>query len=325
MGLGVEHDRPFQILEGMIVCVAVVFVLLGTYARSFGDTANSRLATVLSLTEHGTWYIDWPLGEAPNYFEQRTIDKVMVKGRLLSSKPPILPLLMTGEYVVMNRLLGWELLEEGDRGRIIRWMSMTLIGGAYLGALVFFMKTLRLFDIEGLARVVLVFSLAFGTQLWGYGSNINNHVPGAGALVVALYFALGLGSGRLEARAWRFALFGFFGGLAPTLDLPAAIFVAVAGFFVLARHPRLTLLFVLPAAAIPIGVQTGILLAVTGSPLPVQLHPEAYLYEASYWRNPRGIDALNEPKAAYLFHMTFGRCGLFSLYPILLAGMAGAV
>ena len=44
-----------------------------------------------------------------------------------------------------------------------------------------------------------------------------------------------------------------------------------------------------------------------------------------YWRHPRGIDALNEPKLTYLFHMTLGRCGLFSLYPVLLVGAFSAV
>jgi hypothetical protein len=52
---------------------------------------------------------------------------------------------------------------------------------------------------------------------------------------------------------------------------------------------------------------------------------ELYLYEGSYWRNPLGIDALNEPKGTYLFHMTFGRFGTFLLFPVLTLGLAGAV
>ena len=74
-----------------------------------GTSATSRLATVWSLTRHHTFYIDRPAGEAPNPFEQRTVDKAMANGRLISTKPPILPLLMTGEYIVMRKLLGWQL------------------------------------------------------------------------------------------------------------------------------------------------------------------------------------------------------------------------
>ena len=42
----------------LIIIMAIMFVLLGAYAKSFGDAANSRLATVLSLTQHGSFYID---------------------------------------------------------------------------------------------------------------------------------------------------------------------------------------------------------------------------------------------------------------------------
>ncbi len=320
-----DHDKSFRILEDLIVYIAVVFVLLGTYARSFGDTANSRLATVWGLTKHGTWFIDRPLDERPNPFEQRTIDKVMVDGRLLSSKPPMLPLLMTAEYIGLNKLVGWDLDDEKDTNQIIRIMSMTLIGGAYLCAVVFSLKILRWFVTDPLTRVILLFALGFCTQLWGYGTNINNHVPAAGMLVVALYFALGLLSGRLPPAPWRFFIFGLTAGLVPTLDLPAVVFVFLAGLYLLARFPRQTLLWAGLGVAIPLGVHFAIMIAVTGGPLPVQVRKELYLYESSYWRHPRGIDALNEPKWTYLFHMTFGRCGLFSLYPVLLVGLAAAL
>lgn len=320
-----EQTRPFDILESLILSIAAVFVVWGTYGHSLGDTADSRLATVLSLTQDGTWYIDRPAEQEPNRFEQRTIDKVMVNGHLISSKPPMLPLLMTGEYVALHAVFGWDLLDERGLQQIIRFMSMTLVGGAYLLALLFFAKTLRLFGVDPLTRVVLLFSLAFCTQLWGYGTNINNHEPAAGMLVVALYYALGVGSARLEPKWWRFALFGLTGGLAITMDVPAGIFVLPAGLYLLAKYPRQTLLWTVAAAAVPLVAQSAILWHVTGSPLPVQTRKELYLYEASFWRNPRGIDALNEPKGVYLFHMTFGRCGLFSLYPILFAGVAGGV
>lgn len=321
-----DTRRPHaSAFEYVLIGVAVMFVLLGTYARSFGDTANSRLATVLSLTEHGTWYIDRPEGERANYFESRTIDKVMVNGRMLSSKPPMLPLLMTGEYVVMNKLFGLDLKDPDDHGPIIRYMSMTLIGGSYLLALIFFMKTLVLFVRDDQIRAIALFSLAFGTQLWGYGSNINNHVPGAAMVAVSTYFALGLGSGKLAPRPWRFAVFGLAAGLAPTLDMPAGIFPFIAGLYLLWKFPKQTLSWAAAAATIPLAVHVGIMVSVTGSPLPVQVREDLYLYESSYWRNPRGVDSLSEPKPIYLFHMTFGRTGVFSLYPILFAGIVAAV
>ncbi len=314
-----------RILEMAIVVVAIVFVALGTYGRSFGDTADSRLATVYSLTQFGTWYIDRPLGEEPITFEQRTIDKVMVNGRMLSSKPPMLPLFMTAEYALMQPVFGWSLDEPEDTESIIRFMSMTLIGGAYILALIYFAATLRLFIEDGWTRAFCLLALAFGTQLWAYGTNINNHVPATGLLVMAVYYAVGLGSGKLDPAPRRFFLFGISGGLAAAMDMPAAIFVLVAGIYLVRKLPRPTLIYTSIGAAIPIVVHSAIMIKVTGGVLPVQTRPELYLYEASYWRNPREMDGLNEPKLVYLFHMTFGRKGLFSLYPVTIFGIVAAI
>ena len=328
-----ECARDFLILETGIVVLATVFAVMGASGYLSNDAVNSRLATVYSLTRYGTWQIDRPLdarsqvelGNERSPFEQGTIDKVMIDGRLLSSKPPVLPLLMTVEYVLLNKTLGWSLDDEQQRDRIVRVMSMTLIGGSYIIALVFFLKTLRLFVADPMSRVVVLFCLAFCTQLWGYATHINNHVPAAAMIVVGLYFALGVGTDKLAAARWRFMAFGFCGGLAATFDLPGTIFIALAGLYLLAKHPGRTVAWATLGAAIPIGVHCGSMLAATGSILPVQMRNEAYLYEGSYWRNPQGIDALNEPKGTYLFHMLLGRCGLFSLYPILLAGVAAAI
>lgn len=323
---GIRDDRGgLSIIEWLVISIAAVFVILGTYGRSLGDTANSRLATVLSLTKHGTWYIDRPPGERPNYFEERTIDKVLVKGRLLSSKPPMLPLMMTGEYWLLNKVFGWDLEHRRDRAPIIRTLSMTLIGLSYVVVIVFFAKTLLLFVTDETTRAVALFSLAFGTQLWGYSTHINNHVPAAAMVVISLYLTLTLGRGKKTPKAWRFFFFGLAGGLVPTLDMPAGVFVLIAGLYLLNKFPKQTLTWALLGASIPLATHLAITVSVTGSPLPVQMRGELYMYEAAYWRNPRGIDALNETKATYLFHILVGRSGLFSLFPILLSGVAASL
>ncbi len=320
-----EHVKPFRIAETLVLCLAVVFVIMGTYAKSFGDPAYSRLATVYSLTEDGTWYIDRPLDQEANRFEQGTIDKVQVNGRILSSKPPVLPLLMTGEYVVLRALFGLDLNDPEDTNEIIRLLTMTLVGVPYILTLVFFLKTLYMVVEDPLARLVLFFCAAFCTQLWGYSININNHVPGACLTVIAVYIALGIVLGGQAPTAWRFFAFGFCGGLVPTIDTPATIFVFLAGVALLVKHPGKTLLWTGLGAVVPLGVHAGIMYATTGSPLPVQTREELYLYRGSYWRHPIQIDALNEPKSTYLFHMTVGRNGLFALFPILLVGPAALV
>jgi hypothetical protein len=328
-------DKSLRMLRYMLVSVALMFVVFGTYGQSKADPANSRLATVYALTQYGTFYIDHPVSEPPNPFEQRTIDKVMVKGerigdavhngRLISSKPPVLPLLMTAEYVVMNSVFGLEVTDDEDRVKILYWMALTLVGFSYVLALVFFTKTVGYYVDDELTKLVMLAALAFGTQLWGFSIMLNNHVPAAGMLMVAAYFGLGLGGKKLDPTPLRFVLFGLAGGLVATFDIPGTIFVLFLGLYVLRAYPRQALTWTVGAAALPLGVHVAVMVAVTGSPLPVQMRGETYHFEGAYWRHPRQIDALNEPKLTYLFHMTLGRCGLFSLYPITLIGVAGFV
>ena len=320
-----QYARDFQLLEAGTICVAFMAAILGGVGYSGNDASNSRLATVYSLTQYGTWAIDRPETETPIRFEQDTIDKVMIDGHLLSAKPPMLSLAMTGEYLLLNKVFGLSLDREADLDKILRFMSVTLIGISYFLALLFFTKTLYLFMTDPLLRVVLLFALAFCTQLWGFSTHINNHVPATGMLMASVYWALGIGEGKLAPTPWRFFLFGLTGGLVPTLDPPATIFVLFAGLYLLVKQPARTVCWVTLGATIPIGVHCVAMLASTGSLLPVQSRPALFLYESSYWRNPQGVDALSEPKGTYLFHMTFGRCGLFSLYPVLFTGIVAAI
>lgn len=334
-GVGDSVARRWGYLERLIIVAAALLALWEASDGVKGDHAVSRLASVYSLTAYGSWYIDNPDGSTPNPFESQTIDKVMVRGeiadgvirggRIISSKPPMLPLIMTGEYLVMRSLAGWDLNDEPDLPRIVFVMTLTLVGGAYLLTLVFFCKTMTLLSIRPAVRVYLLIALAFGTQFWGFSGKLSNHVPAAGLLVVAIYFALGLAGGLHAPKPWRFMAFGLAGALTATIDLPMAVFVALAGFPLLIRFPGRTVLWVGVSAGSVLAVHFAIMFSVTGSPLPVQVRKETYFFENAYWRHPMGIDALSEPKLAYLFHILIGRAGIFSLYPVLFAGVAGAV
>lgn len=321
-------------VESCIICIAAAFTILGTYAQPIGEPALSRLATVYSLAKHGTFTIELPAGQPANPFAG-TVDRVMVKGEpvgpgvaggnIVSSKPPVMPLIMTAEYLILHRLLGWDLVNEEDVHAIARFMTITLVGAAYIAALVFLRKTLLLMQIGALARIVSLCAVAFGSQLWGFSVILNNHVPGACMTVLSLYLAVRIAAGPPGKHAFRFFLFGVASGLVVALDMPGAVFPFLAAVFLVLRFPRQTLTWAVLGAAIPLCIHSGVLYAVTGSPMPVQVDKAAYLFETSYWRHPFGIDGLNEPRGTYLFHMTFGRCGLFSLYPVLFCGVAAVI
>jgi len=204
---------------------------------------------------------------------------------------------------------------------VIRILTLTFVSIPFVLTVFLFDRTIALFDVAPLIRHVMTLFLAFGTQLWGFSLSINNHIPAVCCLMLSLYLALGLIYRKWNASPGRFAAFGLAAGLVATIDMPAAVFPAIAGVCLLYHFPRQTLAWGVAAAALPVAVHAGVMMHVTGSPLPVQMHPEMYLHENAYWRHPLGIDGLNEPKGTYLFHMTFGRCGIFILYPVLIAGL----
>ena len=320
-----EAAKPFQVYDYLLILIAVIFAVLAAYPPFLGDSINSRLATVYSLTEQGNFTIAETPGDGTNPFEPGTVDKVQSGDRIISSKPPVLPLLMTGEYLLLRAALGWELKNAADVPAIAYVMTLTFVVAPYFVMLLVFARAMRLVVLDRLSCTVSLAALAFATQLWGYSITFNNHVPAVAMAVLAMYWALGVGQKRLEPHPLRFLGFGLATGLVLTVDLPAAVFPFIGACYLLWKFPAKLLTWGVLGGAIPVAVHALVLWAVTGSPLPVQMHKEMYLYESSYWRFPIGIDALNEPKAIYLFHMTFGRKGIFLLYPILLVGIVGLV
>ena len=319
-----SHRWAFFV-ERVVILSALVAVAAGLGTVILGDSARSRLATVYSLIHDGTWYIDRPASEGPNPFEPGTIDKCSLNGRIISTKPPLMPLAMTAEYAILHHLYGWNLEDTGDLKLLLQIMIASLVILPYFIGLVFFALLLDLLIANPWHRLLPLTILAFFSQLPGFATQLNNHTPAIAMLIVALYIAIGVCSGKLAPAWWRFLGFGVAGALVFALDMPLTIFIAVAGLALVWKHPKQAILWggcgMLPILI----VHFGVMLYVTGSPLPVQMRKELYLYEASAWRNPGGIDALNEPKGTYFFHMTFGRYGIFLLFPILLFGPAGLV
>lgn len=311
------------ILQWVIIFTSTLFVLAGLREVSLNDNVNSRLASAYSLVHYGTWQLDRPVDEPPLYFEQNTVDKVKIGGHVYSTKPPLMPLVMAGEYWLLHTALGWKLEPQAAAKPIIQFMTFTLGIVPHFLTLIFFLGILGFFITDVKQQTLPLFSLAFATQLPGFATTLNNHTTGVFLLVATLYFALGIVLGKRKPSALNFALFGIFGGLTFAIDLPMTIFVAVAGLYLFYFFPKQAIGIALPVMLLPLALHFGIMLYVTGSPLPIQMRESLYLYEGSYWRIPGGMDALNEPKGIYLFHATFGRYGLFLLFPILLTGVWG--
>ncbi len=180
-----------------------------------------------------------------------------------------------------------------------------------------------MFMADARRAAALLLITAYATPLLGYSLQINNHTPAVAALIVALYFGLGLYTGRLNPAGWRFALFGLASAFVFAMDMPVTIFPACMGGMLFLRYPRQSLLWGALGAAPLLLLHFGVMAYITGNPMPVQTRESMYNFRNSYWRNPIGVDGLNESSLVYLFHLSFGRFGTFTLFPVLLLGVVG--
>lgn len=316
----------YDILSYGMVLLAIIPVFLFNPGIVVGETVNSRLATVYALVHHGTWQIDYPPEGTPNPFERLTVDKVQTpSGKLISSKPPLLPLIMAGEYVLMRYFFNWDLSNQHDLRPILQLMIFTLTKIPYVIGVVFLLLLVRLLYPSN-KRVLLVLPLsAYAAPIVGFALQLNNHTPAAAAMCGVLYFGLGMYCRKLTPSPWRCVAFGFLSAFVFVTDIPMAIFPVSLGLLLLLRHPKHFLLWAGVGAAPLLLLHFSLMAFITGSPLPVQTREAMYNFRNSYWRNPMGVDGLNENRIIYLFHMTFGRFGTFLLFPILIYAIPGLI
>jgi hypothetical protein len=133
------------------------------------------------------------------------------------------------------------------------------------------------------------------------------------------------------ASPGAFVSAGFFGAFCACNELPAALFGVLIFAMLLVKAPRATLLWFVPAAAVPCAafLATQRLAFRQWRPVYEEFGTSSYTgYAHSYWNNPLEMDWFNlhpEPYATYLFHMTLGHHGIFTLTPIFLFSLCGAV
>lgn len=174
-----------------------------------------------------------------------------------------------------------------------------------------------------------LFAAGLGTQLLVFCSILNNHTIAAFAVFLAIDALLTIWNSD-EPSAMTFASAGFWASFAACNEMPALALGGVIFLFLLWRRPGLTLRAFLPAALLPGVFFLATLYLATGHFIPIYAEwgTQSYEYEGSYWNTPLEFDWFDkhpEPTWLYVFHMLFGHHGLFSLNPILLFGVLGAL
>jgi hypothetical protein len=173
-----------------------------------------------------------------------------------------------------------------------------------------------------------LFTAALGTLLFAFNPTLNNHTVAAWAAFFSIYLLQTIWAEE-KRSGFRFAAVGLLGAFCACNELPAALFGILLFLILLVRFPRRTLTFFVPAAAIPCAafLITQYLAFGQFKPVYEEFGTKSYNY-GGYWNTPLEMDWFNinpEPPEVYLFHMTLGHHGVFSLSPIFLFSLYGAV
>ena len=316
-----NHSTRYLLIP---ILLAAIFGLAAILTTDSLQSANdrSRWATVWSLAERDTWKIDEIITQ-PGW---DTIDKVRHEDHFYSSKPPLLPWLVSIVYRIVKGTTGWNLLDntQSVTRTILLFVNLIpmLVAMLLLGLLV---------ERHAKSRFTLVFLLitfGFGTFLTTFQTVLNNHLPAAVCLTIAIYAIVKIKVEK-SSSAWWYFLVGLFAALLCTNEIPAAPFGILAFLWLLKENVKKTLLFFVPAALVPLGAFFWLNYDCTGGLRPFYAfygtEKYRYIYKGipSYWKNPSGIDANEESPWSYFFNCTVGHHGIYSLTPVFLLSLVG--
>ena len=225
----------------------------------FSANDRSRWCTIAALAIDGTYQIDKVLELRDPKTKRRTwytIDLVRHRGQdgelhYYSSKPPLLPTLYTGVYLIVRSATGATLMKHTF---FVAKITLIIVNLVPLALLWFIMarKATRDHNSDLWSVVILTLFISFGTFLSTFCNTLNNHLPGAIAAGVSLWCL-----DRIllaERRRWYwFALCGLATSFTAANELPALSWVVIVGGLLLLIDLRRTLLAYLPAL-LPVAV-----------------------------------------------------------------------
>lgn len=258
-----ERRQRWCLYLVLIVCSmgSMVARLMTIQGESYGMdvpylSANdrSRWSTIRALGDQDTFAIDGVL-QSDDGYRWDSIDKVMHPGRdgkphFYSSKPTLLPWLLSYEYLGLKEATGKNL--EDDTFFIVRLM---LLVNQILPMLFFFLIIAAI--VEDLAKTdwtkfFVVATATFGTFLTTFAVTLNNHSYATVSTAITIWALIKIW--RSDNEKWKyFILAGLFSAFAAANDLPALSLVAFAFVVCSMKSLSRTLIAFVPAAALIVG------------------------------------------------------------------------
>ena len=172
----IRLDLKNRIQKAIPLLPYVLLLLLLTKHAANSPNDQSRLATMESLVEQGTFAID------DSTFKD-TVDKIFVNGHFYSGKPPVLSFLGAGFYFILHHVFRLSISDS------LTYYSLTLllVGVPSILMLVFFSKSLAFTRLDPKDRWIITYALGGGTLILSYSVVLNNHTVAASLLCLAFY------------------------------------------------------------------------------------------------------------------------------------------
>ena len=323
----IDPSRPFGVPATIRPVGARRPILLGTlyfaalvpltYIPKVADNVLSRYMTIEAIVEHGTLAVD----RTELFRRSRPVDLVRFGDRHYSDKPPVLAALASPIYAVQV-LAGMHFLPPYPDFFLANLAITGLVVGLSSAmTLVWFRQLLQTVPLRPIVADGLTLTFGFGSPLLTYAVTFNNHGVAAGAITGALAFTV-LERRGSKAKRDRF-LAGLLAGLAAVIDLPAGcLTLAGLGLVQAIRAGSIPRAYALGAAG-PLMVHCWLQSRVTGSPLPAELYPEAFVYPGSFWATPAGTYHEIGARHWFAVELLIGPSGWLTVTPALAFGLAG--
>ncbi len=297
---------------------------------------RSRWATVRALVERGTFEIDEIISDR----RWDSIDIVQHEGRdgklhRYSSKPPLLAVLIAGEYWLIRQVTDKTLeTHPYELGRLILFTVNVIPSLAMFVLLACIVESL---GTTTFGNVLVIGVATMGTLLTSFATVLNNHLPAAICVTITIWTWLRIVAAE-QPKLRDYLLAGVASSFAAVCDLPALSLWAVVGGALLLRSFRMTCGGFLPGTILVAAAFFGTNYAAhdTWKPPYAFRHGDTpaenwyhFEYERngrivkSYWLSPKGIDRGEPWLGTYALHVLVGHHGIFSLSPIWLLSVAG--
>ncbi len=288
------------------------------------NSANdrSRWCTVWSLAEKGTYLIDESRLKIDPVSKQswNTIDLVKHEEHFYSTKPPLLPWLVTQLYKGLRLATGWTL--DTHLLSVTRILLFLINIVPMTIALVLWRGMIAERTSDPFAQLCAMVLLSGGTLLSPFLSVFNNHTVAATSLMIAIWAV-----DRIHREVngkWEFALAGVAFGFCVCNELPSAALVGLVFLLLWSHVPRPMWALMVVAFLVPIAMFFWTNYDASGGLRPFYSYYGSdkyrFIHEGvpSYWMDPRGVDANRDGFGIYLLHCTIGHHGWFSLTPAFL-------